>query len=170
MIPHRLHGISLCIHDEGGNNVRTWFFFRSCKGSAMGASDECGDASTLQEWDMGSRPLFTSPKSDRMSMDADGTDNQYKAPTYSKRLCANTHSRLRRDLCSDGKDDYHSNRDRARSSQRVASPLNGRQECLSSRGIRWGGVHGTTNWFQVEHTTTSGMKTQKASLRPQAGT
>ena len=53
----------------------------------------------------------------------------------------------------------------AYNNQRVAPPSNGSKEHISSRRIRRG-VHGTTSRFQVEHTPTRGMPTQKASLQP----
>ena len=101
---------------------------------------------------------------------ADDTVNWYKAQLWQKAICTNTRGRLWRDLCPRAKDDDHSERDCACNIQGVATPPDGHQERLSSRRIRWGGVHDTTSPLQVEHSPPSGMSTQKASLWPQAGT
>ena len=126
-------------------------------------------ASTLQKWDVGSRPLFTPPESNQMSVDIQGEAQRWQhrqsvqVLTCRERVHADIGGGLWRELCPD-EDDNHSNYDRACSNQRVAPPSNGCQEHLSPRQIRWGGVYSKTTQLQVEHTPASGMPTQESSL------
>ena len=64
--------------------------------------------------------------------------------TRSEGIRTNTWRRLRRNLCRSDKDEDGADCDCACRGERVTPPSNGCKECLSSRQIRRGAVHGIT--------------------------
>ena len=77
----------------------------------------------------------------KVKHNVEGSVNRLKARLVAKGY-AQTHNIG--NLCLGGKDDNCADCDSACSSERVAPPSDGRQERLSLRRIRRGGVHGTT--------------------------
>ena len=63
-----------------------------------------------------------------------------QSTTRCKRIRSNARHRLRRNLCPSDKDDHRMDRNCSCNNKTVAPPPDGRQERLSSRRIRRGGV------------------------------